>query len=195
MLSGLKTTCHVVCLSLGTHPLSSLASSFPLRWRVFSAPVSCSTCSQCVVSLLPSSDSLTGWSTVSDMVHVQYASKKTFRTVGNKRRLNGTVVLKKRSRDGVKRSTPRFQRGFSAVSARFQRVNGSTSHVARSAISTHARAQRRACPLKIKRPLACTARARRRSISGERKTATTVQFFSLCNRCRPSLLDSSIFKK
>ena len=58
---------------------------------------------------------------------IQYASKKTFRTVGNKRRLNGTVVLKKRSRDGVKRSTPRFQR-----------VNGSTSHVARSAISTHA---------------------------------------------------------
>ena len=94
----------------------------------------------------------------------------------------------------MKRSTPRFQRVFSAVSARFQRVNGSTSHVARSAISTHARAQRRACPLKIKRPLACTARARRRSISGERKTATTVQFFSLCNRCRPSLLDSSIFK-
>ena len=52
------------------------------------------------------------------LVYVQYASKKTFRTVGNKRRLNGTVVLKKRSRDGVKRSTPRFQRGFSAVSAR-----------------------------------------------------------------------------
>ena len=52
------------------------------------------------------------------LMYIQYVSKKTFRTVGNKRRLNGTVVLKKRSRDGVKRSTPRFQRGLSAVSAR-----------------------------------------------------------------------------
>ena len=36
--------------------------------------------------------------------------KKTFHTVGNKRSINGSVVQKQRSREGVKRSTPRFQR-------------------------------------------------------------------------------------
>ena len=62
---------------------------------------------------------------------IQYASKQTFRTVGNKRRLNGTVVLKK----PVAR---RCERIAAVFSTRCQRINGSTSHAARSAILTHA---------------------------------------------------------
>ena len=53
-------------------------------------------------------------------VHVQYASKKHFRTVGNKRRINSRVVQKQRSHEGVKRSTPRFQRVNGLV--QFQRT-------------------------------------------------------------------------
>ena len=36
--------------------------------------------------------------------------KTTFHTVGNKRHINGSIVQKQSSREGVKRSTPRFQR-------------------------------------------------------------------------------------
>ena len=53
-------------------------------------------------------------------IHVQYTSKKTFHTVGNKRRLNGSVVQKQRSHEGVKRSMPRFQRVNGRV--QFQRT-------------------------------------------------------------------------
>ena len=61
-------------------------------------------------------------------VHVQYvvtqttmySVKKTFHIVGNKRRINGSVVQKQRSRESVKRSTPRFQRVNGLV--QFQRT-------------------------------------------------------------------------
>ena len=53
-------------------------------------------------------------------IHVQYTSKKTFHTVGNKRRINGSVVQKQRLREGMKRSTPRFQRVNGRV--QFQRT-------------------------------------------------------------------------
>ena len=46
--------------------------------------------------------------------------KKTFHAVGNKRRINGSVVQKQRSREGVKRLTPRFQRVNGRV--QFQRT-------------------------------------------------------------------------
>ena len=39
---------------------------------------------------------------LSTFVDVQYASKKTFHTVGNKRRINGSVVQKQWSHEGVK---------------------------------------------------------------------------------------------
>ena len=46
--------------------------------------------------------------------------KKTLHTVGNKHRINGSIVHKQQSRAGVKQSTPHFQRVNGPV--QFQRT-------------------------------------------------------------------------